>query len=53
MVLRREPSLMKLFIETHMQSDNHQKWVQQFMDNRAQHFLVYWFSTIFLKLLFS
>jgi hypothetical protein len=35
MVLRREPSMMKLFIETHMQSDNHQKGVQQFVDNQA------------------
>jgi hypothetical protein len=28
--------------------------VQQFVDSQAQHFMIYWFSTIFfLKLLFT
>jgi hypothetical protein len=31
---------MKLFVEMHMQSDDRQKGVQQFMDSRAQQFVV-------------
>jgi hypothetical protein len=34
-VLRCEPSLMKLFVETHVRSDDSQKEVQQFVDSRA------------------
>jgi hypothetical protein len=34
-VLRREPSPMKLFVETHVRSDDSQKEVQQFVDSRA------------------
>ncbi|XP_011042404.1 PREDICTED: uncharacterized protein LOC105138102 [Populus euphratica] len=39
--LEREPSLMELFVETHVRSQDRQKGVQQFVDNRAQHFMVY------------
>jgi len=35
---------MELFLETHVQSQDRQKGVQQFMDNRAQHFVVYSFN---------
>ena len=38
---------MKLFMEMHVQSDDSQKEVQQFVDSRVQHFVVRWFSTIF------
>jgi hypothetical protein len=31
---------MKLFVETHVRSQDRQKGVQQFIDNRAQHFVV-------------
>jgi len=31
---------MKLFVEMHVQSQDCQKGVQQFVDNRAQHFVV-------------
>ena len=31
---------MELFVETHVRSQDRQKGVQQFMDNRAQHFVV-------------
>lgn len=37
--LGREPSPMELFVETHVRSPDHQKGVQQFVDNRAQHFV--------------
>jgi len=51
MSLGRELSPMELFVETHMRSEDRQKGVQQFVDNRAQHFMVS--STIlFRKLLF-
>ncbi|KAL9376036.1 hypothetical protein Peur_030156 [Populus x canadensis] len=30
---------MELFVETHVRSQDRQKGVQQFMDNRAQHFV--------------
>jgi hypothetical protein len=33
--LGHEPSLMKLFVETHVRSQDRQNEVQQFMDNRA------------------
>jgi hypothetical protein len=36
----RELSLMELFVETHVQSQDRQKGVQQFVDNHAQHFIV-------------
>jgi len=48
MVLRRELSPMELFVETHVRSDDRKKRVQQFTNNRAQHFVVCWFSIIFL-----
>jgi hypothetical protein len=38
---------MKLFVEMHIRSDDHQKGVQQFVDSQAQHFVVCWFSIIF------
>jgi hypothetical protein len=38
--LGREPSPMELFLEAHVRSQDHQKRVQQFVDNRAQHFVV-------------
>jgi hypothetical protein len=31
---------MELFVETYVRSDDRQKEVQQFIDNRAQHFVV-------------
>jgi len=31
---------MELFVEMHVRSDDRQKGVQQFIDNRAQHFVV-------------
>ncbi|KAL9342992.1 hypothetical protein Peur_063423 [Populus x canadensis] len=37
--LGREPSPMELFVETHVRSQDCQKGVQQFVDNRAQHFV--------------
>jgi hypothetical protein len=44
---------MELSIETHVRSDDHQKWMQQFMNSRGQHFVVCYFLTFFfLKLLF-
>jgi hypothetical protein len=39
---------MKLFIETHMQSQDCQKEMQQFVDNRAQHFMVCSFNHLIL-----
>ena len=49
-----EPSPGKLFVKMHGQSDDRKKGVQQFVDSQAQHFMIYWFSTIFfLKLLFT
>jgi len=54
MTLGREPSPMEFFMETHVRGEDRQKEVQQFLDNRSQHFVVCWFSTIFFfKLLFS
>jgi hypothetical protein len=38
---------MKCFVETHGRSDDRQKEMQQFVDSRAQHFVVCWFLTIF------
>ena len=34
MVLGHEPGLIKLFIETHVRSDDHKKMMQQFIDSR-------------------
>jgi len=48
MSLGREPSLMELFVETHVQSQDRQKGVQQFVDNHAQHFVVCSFNHIIL-----
>jgi len=48
---------MELFVETHVWSQDRQKGVQQFVDNRAQHFMVclfihsfYFVSYYFLEL---
>jgi hypothetical protein len=38
--LGREPSPMELFLETHVRSQDRQKGVQQYVNNRAQHFVV-------------
>jgi hypothetical protein len=46
--LGREPSPMELFVETHVRSQNRQKGVQQFVDNRAQHFMVCSFNHFIL-----
>jgi hypothetical protein len=47
-------SPIEVFVETHMQSDDHKKKVQQFVDNRAdQHLWYIGFQPFFLKLLFS
>ena len=35
---------MELFVETHVWSQDRQKGVQQFVDNHAQHFVVYSFN---------
>ena len=45
--LGRESSPMEFFVGTHVRSDDRQKKVQQFVDSRAQHFMVCWFSTFF------
>jgi len=50
--LGREPSPMELFVKTHVQSEDDQKGVQQFIVNRAQHFMVCSFNHFFRKLLF-
>jgi len=47
MVLGRELSPMDLLVEKHVQSDDCQNEMQQFVDSQAQHFVVCWFSTIF------
>jgi len=35
---------MELFVETRMCSEDHQKGVQQFINNRAQHYVVCLFN---------
>jgi hypothetical protein len=44
----REPSPMELFVETHVWSQDRQKGVQQFIDNRSQHFVVCSFNHFIL-----
>jgi hypothetical protein len=44
---------MELLVETHMRSQDRQKGVQQFVDNHAQHFVVWSFIHFICKLLFS
>jgi len=39
---------MELFVETHVWSEDRQKGVQQFVDNRAQHFVVCLFNHFIL-----
>jgi hypothetical protein len=39
---------MELFVETHMRSQDRQKEAQQFIDNRAQHFVVCLFNQFML-----
>jgi hypothetical protein len=39
---------MELFVEMHVRSQDNQKGVQQFIDNRAQHFMVYLFNHFIL-----
>jgi hypothetical protein len=38
---------MKLFVKMHVWSDDRQKRVQQFVNSRAQYFVVCWFLIIF------
>jgi len=38
---------MELFVETHVRSQDRQKGMQQFVDNRAQHFVVFLFIHFF------
>jgi len=53
MILGRDPKPMELFVETHMRNEDYQKGVQQFMDSRAQKFMLSWISTKTIhKLLF-
>jgi hypothetical protein len=53
MILGRDPKPIELFVETHMRNENYQKGVQQFMDSRAQKFMLSWISTKTIhKLLF-
>jgi hypothetical protein len=52
MVLRRKPSLMEFFMETHLQIDDRQKEVQQLVDSRVQHFMVCCFQPIFKVIIF-
>jgi hypothetical protein len=40
MILGRDPKPMELFVETHMRNEGYQKGVQQFMDSRAQKFML-------------
>jgi hypothetical protein len=42
---------MELFVETHVRSQDCQKGVQQFVDNRAQHFVVCSFIHFILKVI--
>jgi hypothetical protein len=39
---------MKLFVETQVRSQDHQKGAQQFVNNRAQHFVVCLFNHFIL-----
>jgi hypothetical protein len=39
---------MELFVETNVRSQDRQKEVQQFVDNRAQHFVVCSFNHLIL-----
>jgi hypothetical protein len=48
MALRRDPSLIELFVEMHMRSEDRQKKVQQFIDYRAQYFGVCLFNHFLL-----
>jgi hypothetical protein len=38
---------MKLFVETHVRSDDCEKEMQQLVNSQAQHFVIFWFSIIF------
>ena len=42
---------MELFVETHVRSEDRQKRVQQFVDNRAQHFVVCSFNHFILEVI--
>jgi hypothetical protein len=42
---------MKIFVETHVRSQDRQKGVQQFIDNRAQHFVVCSFNHFILQVI--
>jgi hypothetical protein len=42
---------MKMFVETHVRSQDRQKGVQQFIDNRAQHFVVCSFNHFILQVI--
>jgi Holliday junction resolvase-like predicted endonuclease len=39
---------MELFVETHVRSEDRQKGVQQFVDNRTQHYMVSLFNHFIL-----
>jgi len=44
---------MELFVEMHVQNNDRQKGVQQFIDGRAEYFVICWILKIyFLKLFF-
>ena len=49
--LGRERSPIELFVETHVQSQDRQKGAQQFVDNRAQHFMVCLFDHFILEVI--
>jgi hypothetical protein len=42
---------MELFVETHVRSQDRQKGAQQFVDNRAQHFMVCLFDHFILEVI--
>ena len=48
MSLGREPSPMELFVETHVRSQDRQKGMQQYVDSRAQSFVICSFNHFIL-----
>jgi hypothetical protein len=46
--LGREPSPMELFVETHVRSQDRQKGMQQYVDSRAQSFVICSFNHFIL-----
>jgi hypothetical protein len=47
MVFGRDPRLINLFVETHMQNEDRRKWVQQLVYSQAKKFMVIQISIIF------